>query len=557
MASSNCSSITDCTSCNSSGCLSCRVGFSPNANGTLCVANPCNVANCLYCSSSSNNACLRCSSKFRLAAGGFSCSAAPCSLTNCFTCKPNSKFCDACQAGFVLNIWTNQCESMPMNITNCQAFMVDPSNQVRCVVCGLELVLSADRFSCVINCPIACLNCSNSTTCSQCSAGYSIFNGSCIINTCNSACVLCTSNKTCLQCDTYSALATNGTCISSCVLANCARCLNASSFCELCNNGFSVYSWNRQCIATPIAHCLVSYDFSQQEFLCSRCADGFVPTSDGIVCLPICSVLNCLSCPNSTVCLTCRSGYRLSSSQTACLLNLCTVSNCLLCNSNGTCAKCISNANLSNGSCASLSCSLTNCKTCKPNSLYCDACGNNFVLNIWSGKCEQVPFPISSCTTVQKDSSNQYRCVQCSGTLIPSRDGFFCISSCSGNCNFCANGMCFVCLPGYTLIGSSCQINSCSADCQLCESTGFCLLCKNSLFVYSTTTKSCVSSCTLPNCTLCNSGSTVCQQCATGYSVYQWTGQCMPILIANCLSVLDFRGSEYVCGLCSKGFLPT
>lgn len=173
MVSANCSSVNDCTSCDASGCLACRVGFSPNAAATLCVANPCSAANCLYCSSSSSSTCLRCSSKFVLSSGGSSCTAAPCNLANCLTCKPNSKFCDACQAGFILNIWTNQCETVPMNITNCQAFMIDPSDQVRCVACGLGLVPSVDRFSCVINCPIACLNCSNATTCSLCSLGYS------------------------------------------------------------------------------------------------------------------------------------------------------------------------------------------------------------------------------------------------------------------------------------------------------------------------------------------------------------------------------------------------
>lgn len=31
----------------------------------------------------------------------------------------------------------------------------------------------------------------------------------------------------------------------------------------------------------------------------------------------------------------------------------------------------------------------------------------------------------------------------------------------------------------------------------------------------------------------------------------------MPSLIANCLSVFDFRGTEYICGHCLKGFIPT
>lgn len=276
---------------------------------------------------------------------------------------------------------------MPKSIANCQAFMMDSNNQARCVACGLGLVPSFDRFSCVVNCPYACLNCTNITTCSLCSPGYSLLNGSCTINPCDSGCSLCTINKTCIQCDAYSTLTINNTCISSCAIANCARCLNGSSFCELCNEGFSVYSWNRKCIASPILHCVAAYDFSQQEFLCSSCAHGFVPTSDGLACVPMCSVADCLNCPNSTVCLACRSGFRFSANQTSCVLNTCLVSNCLLCSSNGTCTKCFSNFTLSNGSCVSLTCSLSNCQICKPNSMNCDVCASNYLLNIWSGKC--------------------------------------------------------------------------------------------------------------------------------------------------------------------------
>jgi len=133
--------------------------------------------------------------------------------------------------------------------------MIDSSNELKCIQCGSGLIPSGDQLSCVINCPLNCLNCSNSTNCQVCASGYAQSEGKCTKNSCNSSrCSLCTQNNTCLQCDQYSSLS-NGTCQTSCGLANCSLCKLNSTECEKCENGFSLNSWNKRCISSPINNC--------------------------------------------------------------------------------------------------------------------------------------------------------------------------------------------------------------------------------------------------------------------------------------------------------------
>lgn len=152
----------------------------------------------------------------------------------------------------------------------------------------------------------------------------------------------------------------------------------------MCTSGFALNSWTKKCIPSPIDGCQNVLDYSQQEYLCTKCSHDLIPTDDQLACVPECAVHNCLSC-NATVCLSCRPGYQLT--QQTCTKNTCTVSNCLLCDSNKNCIKCSSNYTLSSGQCSIASCSLTNCQTCKIGSIFCDVCSAGYVLNIWLGVC--------------------------------------------------------------------------------------------------------------------------------------------------------------------------
>lgn len=351
----NCSLITDCETCGNTGCLTCRVGYSLDNGGASCTKDTCNVPNCLYCAA--DGTCLRCLSSFTLSNNV--CSSVTCNLTNCQTCKKNSRFCDGCQAGYMLNIWTGQCENHSINVTNCVSFMIDSSNQLRCIKCDSNLMPSKDQLSCVLNCRSDCQACSNSLTCTTCKPGFTLSSGNCIKNNCtNTRCTLCATNSTCLACDGYSTLS-GGSCVAaSCSSPHCSLCLVGSAECEVCAEGYALNTWSHECIQTPISGCLQVLDYSQRSFICSQCSSGLTPSADQLTCLSSCSVSNCLTCSGST-CSACMPGYQLQGR--VCNKIACTASNCLLCGSGQICHSCNSGFAVSEGLCVAAKCELPYC----------------------------------------------------------------------------------------------------------------------------------------------------------------------------------------------------
>lgn len=125
------------------------------------------------------------------------------------------------------------------------------------------------------------------------------------------------------------------------------------------------------------------------------------------------------------------------------------------------------------------------------------------------------------------------------GIILPQ-----CSSNCSVSyCSQCSNATCNNCIPGYSLVLNQCNINSCSVpNCTLCDSLGNCLQCNDPYASFNFTLKTCTTTCSIPNCQLCLPLSSSCQQCASGYVRYDWSGQCIPSPIANCEVAYDFGG---------------
>ena len=124
-----------------------------------------------------------------------------------------------------------------------------------------------------------------------------------------------------------------------------------------------VYQLTGQCIKSPIQNCLEVFDWRGQEFLCSKCADGFLPAEDQTYCIEdsCTTIKNCVTCSEGT-CTKCRLGF--SPSGSSCTKNACTKSNCLYCDPSGACLRCSSNYTLdsASGSCPSkANCSISNC----------------------------------------------------------------------------------------------------------------------------------------------------------------------------------------------------
>jgi hypothetical protein len=260
--------------------------------------------------------------------------------------------------------------------------MIDSSNQLRCVKCSGSLVPSGDRLSCVLNCPSDCQACSDSLTCTTCNSGFTIAMGNCTKNNCTRAhCALCAADQTCAVCDAYSTLS-NGSCVVSCSAAHCSLCLQGSSECEVCADGYSLNAWNNECIPSPISGCQKVVDFSQRSFFCAQCSSGLTPSADQLTCVSNCSVSNCLTCSGAT-CSGCRPGYQIQGQ--TCSKISCAASNCLLCGSGQICVKCNSSYALSGGQCVAAQCDLPYCLACKIGSTLCDSCSAGFALNVWTG----------------------------------------------------------------------------------------------------------------------------------------------------------------------------
>jgi hypothetical protein len=83
------------------------------------------------------------------------------------------------------------------------------------------------------------------------------------------------------------------------------------------------------------------------------------------------------------------------------------------------------------------------------------------------------------------------------------------------------------------------------------------LRCTDLYSSYNATLGYCVQTCALSYCQLCKPDSNICDQCAVGYSKYQWNDRCIPTLIEKCLVVYDFHQKEFMCIKCFKNLVPT
>ena len=120
-----------------------------------------------------------------------------------------------------------------------------------------------------------CLSYATATTCNDCQWGYYLAGGICTAYTAASNCASGTSATFCTSCNAGIKLTASNTCDSTsiCTLANCQYC--ASSTCNGCNSGYTVYSPTGLCMASSASSYLSNCYSTVNGLTCDDCNAGY------------------------------------------------------------------------------------------------------------------------------------------------------------------------------------------------------------------------------------------------------------------------------------------
>ena len=398
---------------------------------------------------------------------------------------------------------------------------------------------------------------------------------------------LCSQENTftsCLPCFTYDALFEN--CLqcptaSSVVNVGCKECcyqVKGPAFvCSSCPAGQYVFDIGGQCI--QLAGCL---NINTQGS-CTSCASGFYLYQGTCT---ACDA-SCATCPDSSYCLTCNTGYFNATDISYSLCQACSLG-CKTCTSGSACTMCNDGFRISGGTCSACT---SNCITCT--ALVCNTC--NALSGLISGicylctdsakqgsagclTCTSNPTRIlcTSCAAGYFLDSTTQACVQCS-TQYP--NSILCTAT---NIIQCANDQAAILTSRYYLVGNTCvqNLKNCkdmkdsSGKCSSCyfsptayyslnSGTGACVLCNNVVgcLTYSST---CVctacqngyqfinnqcNACQNLHCHVCQTSISACQGCAPSYG--RMSSACVLCQRSNCYNC---DGDNTVCAVCNIGY---
>lgn len=255
----------------------------------------------------------------------------------------------------------------------------------------------------------------------------------------------------------------------------------------------------------------------------------------------------CTSCTTSATCLSCGSGYRLTSPTcTACASYClsCTVSACTSCNQlsgliSGVCYLCTDT--MHQGSAGCLKCNSSSTR------IICTSCDNGYYLSASTQQC--VPCTNTFSNAALCNATNIIQCSSDNSSTISSRY-YLVNNSCVLNVNNCkdmldSTGKCTTCYSSYTLTSS----NICSicnvAGCLTYSSTCQCIACQNQ---YQFINNQCIA-CQNQYCYQCQASVSACQVCAPLYG--RMSSACQKCQPSNCYNC---DGDNTVCAVCSTGY---
>lgn len=239
---------SNCTTCiNSTFCSQCNLGYQLS-NGT-CQLIPCTIAGCSLCHS--NGTCLLCADPYSIYNSTSASCVRWCPIPNCQLCREGSEKCERCSDGFALYLLTDSCIFSP--ILNCLQIFDWRDVEFVCSLCIDSFLPAKNQIECLpIQCSTMenCLYCSNSSVCTHCQAGYTLFNNSCVHNPCNlSNCLACNQQGSCVRSVSSYYIMSSQLVAKTCEIANCKVCKPNSIYCDSCREGFSYNIWSKECEA--------------------------------------------------------------------------------------------------------------------------------------------------------------------------------------------------------------------------------------------------------------------------------------------------------------------
>ncbi len=142
--------------------------------------------------------------------------------------------------------------------------------------------------------------------------------------------------------------------------------------CKWCSDGYAINTTTGKCVNSSITNC--NKFISTQ---CLQCRPGYKISSSLTRCNVYCFVKNCNKCSGGP-CTECKAGFTLittainSQSVQVCVLNSCSVANCTYCDSNDICLQCKSGffLNSTDKSCYN-NCTIAKCVSCTAGSTTC------------------------------------------------------------------------------------------------------------------------------------------------------------------------------------------
>ncbi|ELP89096.1 hypothetical protein EIN_448670 [Entamoeba invadens IP1] len=536
-----------CVSCTNDTCISCdsKSGLCTKcAQGSGLISNgKCEKCQAGYFSIGGLVSCVKCGDKEYSSLGSTKClSCNPlcntCNTTNgeCLSCYPGSRVingnCVGCPAGQALN--SNEC-------IVCETNSYSIGNATQCTLCSMCKDCDKTNGHC-IQCEVGyelvsnqCYMCSlgsygNNSQCIKCPLGtYSDTIGAITCLSCRDnnytpkiglmECISC--DSTCISCNKENGFCSS--CIDGAILINnsCSVCYEGTKAnkttqkCDICSAGTYSKNQSRTCISCPSQY----YSFENSS-MCKQCES------------------TCETCDKTNgQCLTCLSGYGLTSS-----------SSCIICNPgtkslDSKCVNCdaMTYQNLV-GQINCISCD-TLCASCDQTNGQCLTCYAGYRLNS-NGTCEMCGDKeyslggTSSCLSCPIVCTNCFKesgiCTTCQSGYkqIEDKTNKICIScSSNGNCSSCDQNEneslrnCVECTTGYYLDNNNCNILS-LLFWGIVSNDSTCLRCEEG------TVKSGDKTCSkcyelLDNCQSCNynNGTPKCIKCFTSY--YIENGKCV------------------------------